>query len=94
MISGFRSKALRRFWEKSDSSGLRSDWVVRIDLILDALERAATPEDMNIHQLDFHALRGSMAGRFAVRVSRNWRITFGWSGQDAIEVDLEDYHGR
>jgi proteic killer suppression protein len=23
----------------------------------------------------------------------NWRLTFGWDGEDAIEVDLEDYHG-
>jgi len=26
-------------------------------------------------------------------VSRNWRLTFGWDGEDAIELDLEDYHG-
>ena len=25
------------------------------------------------------------------RASGNWRITFGWDGEDAIEVDLEDY---
>jgi len=21
-----------------------------------------------------------------------WRITFGWDGADAVDVDLEDYH--
>lgn len=35
-----------------------------------------------------------MAGRYAVSVSGNWRITFGWSGEDAVAVDLEDYHGK
>jgi proteic killer suppression protein len=39
----------------------------------------------------FHSLRGS--GRFSVRVSGNWRITFGWLDGDAVDVDLEDYHG-
>jgi proteic killer suppression protein len=39
-------------------------------------------------------LSGNFVGRYAVWVSRNWRITFGWSGDDAIDVDLEDYHGR
>jgi proteic killer suppression protein len=34
-----------------------------------------------------------MAGRFAVAVSRNWRITFGFEDGDALEVELEDYHG-
>ncbi|HEX8664836.1 MAG TPA: hypothetical protein VF744_12470 [Beijerinckiaceae bacterium] len=22
----------------------------------------------------------------------NWRITFRWDGEDAVDVDLEDYH--
>jgi toxin HigB-1 len=30
-------------------------------------------------------------GRFAVDASGNWRITFGWTEGDAIDVDLEDY---
>ena len=33
------------------------------------------------------------AGRYAVTVSRNWRITFAWAGDNATDVDLEDYHG-
>jgi len=28
----------------------------------------------------------------SVRVSANYRITFGWSGEDAIAVNFEDYH--
>ena len=28
----------------------------------------------------------------AVETSANWRITFAWSGKDATDVDLEDYH--
>jgi proteic killer suppression protein len=23
----------------------------------------------------------------------NWRITFSWDGENAANVDLEDYHG-
>jgi proteic killer suppression protein len=26
------------------------------------------------------------------QASGNWRITFGWTEGDAIDVDLEDYH--
>jgi len=39
-----------------------------------------------------HALKGEMTGRFAVDASGNWRVTFAWNGEDAIDVDLEDYH--
>jgi proteic killer suppression protein len=68
------------------------DYIKRIEMILDRLDDATRPEQMNAIGLRFHALTGNMRGRFAVTVSANWRITFGWSEKDAIDVDLEDYH--
>jgi proteic killer suppression protein len=50
------------------------------------------PRDMNLPGLDFHNLAGDNKGRYAVKVSANWRITFGWEEEDAIQVDFEDYH--
>ena len=47
---------------------------------------------MNVPGYRFHALQGRQRGRYAVDASGNWRITFGWDDQDAIDVDLEDYH--
>ena len=93
MIRSFRSKALKRWWTKSDASGLRPDWAGKIMRQLELLDRAARPEDMDVVTYGFHALSGDLAGRFSVTVSRNWRLTFGFEGQDAIDVDLEDYHG-
>ena len=48
---------------------------------------------MNIVSYGFHGLTGDQAGRLSITVSRNWRITFGFDGEDAVDVDLEDYHG-
>ena len=93
MIVSFRNKALKRYWEKSDVKGLRPDWIARISRLLDALDTASRPEDMNVPGFGFHALTGDLADRFALTVSRNWRVTFSWSGDDAAEIDLEDYHG-
>ncbi len=47
---------------------------------------------MNIPGFRFHPLRGRDRGRYAVDASGNWRITFGWDSEDAVDVDLEDYH--
>jgi proteic killer suppression protein len=47
---------------------------------------------MNMPGLRFHPLRGGDKGRYALDASGNWRITFGWDGEDAVDVDLEDYH--
>ncbi|CAA2143728.1 type II toxin-antitoxin system RelE/ParE family toxin [Methylobacterium bullatum] len=93
MIKSFRSRALKRFWGKGDASGLRPDWVKKITRQLDLLDQAVRPEDMDVVSYGFHALTGDRAGRFSVTVSRNWRLTFGFDGPDAVDVDVEDYHG-
>ena len=92
MISSFRNRALQRFWERNDASKLPADRLQRIAMILDRLDASVKPGDMNLPGLDFHSLAGSNKGRFAVKVSGNWRITFGWNQEDAVQVDFEDYH--
>ena len=64
----------------------------RLRRILVALDAAASPENMDLPGYHFHGLTGRDRGRYSVRMTGNWRITFGWSGEDAVEVDLEDYH--
>ena len=64
----------------------------RLRLILGRLNVAAEPRDMNLPGLDLHPLKGSQRGRWAVKVSGNWRVTFGVKGKDVENVDYEDYH--
>jgi len=52
----------------------------------------ARKTDMDLPGLQFHLLKGADKGRYSVWASGNWRVTFGWSGEDAIDIDLEDYH--
>ena len=93
MIQSFRSKALSRYWIKGDERGLRPDWRNKVRIILSRLDVARAPAEMSLPGMRFHALTGNLKGRFAVSVSPNWRITFAWRGEDASDVDLEDYHG-
>ena len=92
MILSFRSRALQRFWERNDASKLPADRVTKIAMILDRLNASTKPSDMNLPGLQFHALSGDKKGRYAVSASANWRITFAWAEEDAVKVDLEDYH--
>jgi len=39
-----------------------------------------------------HPLKGERKGQWAVSLSGNWRIVFGFEGEDAVDVDLVDYH--
>ena len=92
MIRSFRSKALSRYYATGETAKLSVQNPVRMRRILIALNDARLPEDMNLPGMRFHGLKGKDKGRYAVDASGNWRITFGWDGIDAIDVDLEDYH--
>jgi toxin HigB-1 len=37
-------------------------------------------------------LKGDRAGRWSVRVNDQWRICFRWTGSDAEDVEIVDYH--
>ncbi|QBK31449.1 type II toxin-antitoxin system RelE/ParE family toxin [Roseitalea porphyridii] len=92
MIRSIRHKALRAYWIEGRTRGLNAEWLTRSAVILDALDSAVSPEDMDIPGLRFHRLKREMADRFSVRLTGNWRVTFAWSEQDAIDIDIEDYH--
>ena len=92
MIKSFRSKALRTFAAKGDASKLPVQNSDRVARVLSLVDAATVPEQLNIPGFKFHSLRGKDKGRFSVWVTGNYRITFGWSGEDATDLDLEDYH--
>ncbi|MGH8673436.1 MAG: type II toxin-antitoxin system RelE/ParE family toxin [Burkholderiales bacterium] len=92
MIKGFRHKGLERFFTKSERKGIDARQADRIRRILDRLDAATKPEDLNLPGYKFHGLKGDRKGAYSVSASGNWRITFRFDGGDAIEVNLEDYH--
>lgn len=92
MIRNFRHKGLARFFTRSERKGLDARQLDRIRRILDRLDSAVRPEDMNLPGYGFHGLKGDRKGVYAVSVSGNWRITFRFEAGDAVDVNLEDYH--
>ena len=92
MIRSFRIKPLAPFAATGSPKGLSVQKLDRIARLLKALDATPRPDAINPPGLRFHALKGKDKGRYAVWASENWRITFGWDGVDAIEVDMEDYH--
>ncbi len=92
MIRGFRHKGLERYFSKSDRSGIDAKQATRILRLLDRLDAATKPEDMNLPGYRFHGLKGERKGTYAISVSGNWRITFRFEDGDAVDVNSEDYH--
>ncbi len=92
MIRTFKHKGLERFFTRSDHRGIPARSEARIERPLDRLETSIAPKDMDIPGFKFHPLDGNRVGEYSVSVTGNWRMTFGFAGEDAVPVNLEDYH--
>ncbi|OYY31857.1 MULTISPECIES: type II toxin-antitoxin system RelE/ParE family toxin [unclassified Polaromonas] len=92
MISSFNHKGLEGFFVRASYKAIPAQFASRIERILDRLDAAVVPEDMDLPGYKFHALKGKRKGTYSVSVSGNWRMTFKFDDANAIEVDLEDYH--
>ena len=91
MIKTVKHKGLKDLLSKGQSARVRQDLVPRCIRRLDAINAATRPEQLNIPGFDFHAPRGKPQ-RYSVHVNGPWGITFSWDGEDATNVDLEQYH--
>ena len=91
MIGSFRHKGLEEIHVTGTTRRIGTANIGKCVRILQLLEVAGQPEDMNIVRFRFQGLRGKPP-RWAVRVTGNYRISFGWAGENALDIDLEDYH--
>jgi len=91
MISSYRHKGLAELFDTGKSAKVRPDLWVRTVRRLDAIAAAKTPEALRVPGFDFHPLHG-VSQRYSVHINGPWCITFDWNGENAIDVDLENYH--
>ena len=92
MIQSFKHKGLERFFNTGKKSGIQTNHVNRLRLILGRLNASTSPSDMDLPGLHLHQLSGDRKETWSVRVSGNWRVTFKFDGDHAEVVDYEDYH--
>lgn len=98
MIQSFRNtangKALEAFYTNGSTRRLSIQNTARLTRILQALANAKYPGQLAevLPNYRFHSLGEMAPGRYALEASANWRLTFAWEGENAVELDLEDYH--
>ncbi len=88
----FQAQGLKRLFEGGERKGIRPDLLDKVGNILFVLNRARTPDDVNLPGFRLHPLKGDLKGFWAVTVRANWRIVFRIEGGHAADVDLVDYH--
>ena len=92
MITSFRHRGLERLFLTGSKAGVRPEHAERLRLVLGRLAAVVNAQDMDLPGLRLHPLKGRLKGRWSVTISGNWRVTFAFSGKDAVQVDYEDYH--
>jgi proteic killer suppression protein len=94
-IAGFRHKGLKRLYETGSRRGVRPDLVARVENILHAIEQAQRVEQIGLFPgWKLHPLKGGRAGERSVWVTGNYRLTFRADGEEVLDLNLEDYHGK
>jgi proteic killer suppression protein len=66
--------------------------VEKIENVLAVLNRAASPNDMDLPGFKVHLLKGDRKGFYRVTVRANWRVIFRFEEGNACDVELIDYH--
>ena len=92
MIKSVKHRGLRLLLEEGDRSKIRADLVAKADRLLDALDSATSPEEVDLPGYRLHRLSGNLQGYWSATLSRNHRIIFRFEEGNAYDVDLVDYH--
>ena len=91
MIKTHKSKGLYRFFSTGNYRSIPARSAGRIERILDRLDACKVALDMDLPGFDFHPFKGDRAGQYSVIATGNWHLTFRFDGEDATDVNLEDY---
>ena len=57
------------------------------------LHRAVRLDDLRIPPNNkLEALKRDRKGQHSIRINDQWRVCFVWTGSDAMDVEIVDYH--
>ncbi len=92
MISSFRCEDTQELYETGDNR--RFGPIARVALRkLDMLAAATMVESFRVPPGNrLERLQGNRKGQWSIRVNDQWRVCFRWSGTNAFDVEIVDYH--
>jgi len=93
VIRSFRDRETERLFDRQPIRRLGTD-VSRVALRkLRQLDAAVTLSDLRVPPGNrLEKLRGGRAGQHSIRINDRWRLCFRWTGGDAFDVEIVDYH--
>lgn len=92
MIKSFRNKNLQNFFNEGVEKGIPPKALKKIRIRLEVINKALEIGDIQVTGYALHELKGDRKGIWAIKTTKNWRITFRFEDGNAYDVDYEDYH--
>ena len=93
-IRSIAHKGLRKLIESGVASGVPASSADKLEAMITFLSLASDVEAVRrLKAWKAHQLSGDRKGVWSFSVTRNWRLTFEVSAENALEnLNLEDYH--
>jgi toxin HigB-1 len=92
VIKRFRHKGQETLFLTGSAKGIDPALAPKLKRMLSHLNDGPLPKAMMLPGYRLHPLKGDRKGGWAAWVTGNYRLTFDIEGEDATNVNLEDYH--
>lgn len=93
MIKSFTCKETEKIWNGIQSRKLPADIQNVARRKLRMINNAQNINDLRIPPANhLEKLSGNLEGFHSIRINKQWRIIFRWENDNALEVEIIDYH--
>lgn len=93
MILTFKCRDTERIWDMEPGRRFSAEVQRAARRKLVMLDAAQAVQDLRLPPGNrLEALKGDRAGQYSIRVNEQFRLCFVWTGRDAEDVELVDYH--
>ena len=93
MIKSWANRETEAIYNREFSQSVPPDVQTRGRVKLRMVEAAVVFSDLKVPPGNrLESLRGDREGQYSIRVNDQWRSCFVWSGNNAYNVELVDYH--
>jgi proteic killer suppression protein len=93
MIKSFKCKETQKIWNGNYSKKFPSEVQERALRKLRQLHVAVNLDDLkNPPSNHLEKLKGNRKSQMSIRINNQWRVCFSWQNNEALEVEIVDYH--
>ncbi|MBB4000839.1 type II toxin-antitoxin system RelE/ParE family toxin [Aureimonas pseudogalii] len=93
MIRSYRGKYAESIAQEGSPKGFPTNLIRPAFRKIQMLSSAFKLEDLKVPPGNrLEALSGDREGQHSIRINDQWRLCFRWTGTDAEDVEIVDYH--